>query len=74
MAPCLVRPAFGISDNWLLAQSVVPSAIGFSRWSASAMAANSLRAGFQVFHDLAGNYVGRQQTVGVIEAWVPDQG
>src|SRR6266568_6380568 len=29
---------------------------------------------FQVFYDLAGNYVRRQQAVGVIEAWVPYQG
>ena len=38
------------------------------------MAANSLQGGFQVFHDLAGNHVGRQQAVGAIEARVSEPG
>jgi hypothetical protein len=30
------------------------------------------QGGFQVFHDLAGNHVRREQAIGVIEAWVPE--
>src|SRR5579863_4965062 len=32
------------------------------------------QGGFQVFHDLAGNHVRRQQTLGVIEAGIPNHG